>query len=257
MAKKITDILRKKSGVKITFSDKSVIDISNDAFLNQYLFIGQELETKQINEIVKLSELTKYMNYSLLVLKKSHVTETLMKEKLLKKGANSSQTNLIVKRLKENDLICDDAYLEDLLCYYDEKLYGEKKIRKLLIDKKFDSNKVNSLKFSYKDEYKKAKQSLPLLEKKYSKLSSNKKKEKIYASLINNGFISEVVKDAIKEISLNNDEHNILIDYEVVFRRLSKKYEGKKLYNKLFESLRNKGYEYDVIEDILKEKKHE
>lgn len=254
MNKVISKINKTKATVKIDFEDKTSIKITNDAFLSNYFYVGKSLTAQEVKELEKLSALTKYLNYALSLLKKSHYTEAMMREKLLKKGCKESYCNTIIKRLKDNDLIFDQMYMLDLLSYYEELNYGENKIKKLLIAKKFDKEKVNSLKFPYKTELFKAKNNLPLLEKKHQKISSNKKKNKIYTSLYALGFKKDVINEVMIFVGENNDKHNIQIDYEVSYRKLSKKYQGKTLYNKMFTALKNKGYEYDVIYDLLKEK---
>ena len=257
--KLITKIKINKKDVTISFG-KEKIKISQDAFTLSYLYVGKELSNKEIKELKDVSELAKLMKYCLSLLEKGHLTEWKLREKLYAKEATKSQVDSLIKRLKVTDLINDDAFIEDHLAWAEERCIGKNKIIKELKDRGIVEERINKIKFSDKEEKRKALIQLPKLEKKYDKFSYEKKKQHVYAGLLSLGFDSHTANEAINRISSINmkEEHNKLkVDYTKTYARLSKKYDGYELQVKVMTTLRNKGYSYSGIKKMMEVKEND
>ena len=249
---KITKIKVNKKDIVISFGKNESIRVVKEVMANFYLYVGKELSKKEINEIVEFSENSIYLRYALSLLEKSHYSEWKMREKLYAKGANKSATDRIIKLLKHNDLIDDKAYALDLYYYLEEKNYGKNKIINYIKDKGIFDESMKQLRFSDSNEKKKALINLPKLEKKYSKYSYQQKKEHIYSALIGLGFESDIALSTlnkVREPKEKEEKAKLDRDFQNCVNKMKRKYEGRELKEKVYASLRNKGYRSN---DILK-----
>ena len=247
--KTITKIKINKKNVVLYFG-KTRMEISPDAYATTYLYVGKVLTNKDISNLKSFSAIAELMKYALSLLKKGHYSEWRMREKLYAKEASKKDVDKIIGRLKANDLINDKMLIEDLIAYGDERSIGKNKILKELSAKGIFEENLSKIKFPYSKEKKKAMCQLPKLERKYASYSYENKKQHIYNGLVSLGFESIVIEEVINKISPidEKDEKNkINKDFDKIYERLSKKYEGKQLKDKVFMSLKNKGYRYGDI----------
>ena len=84
--KVIRKIKFNKKAVAIVFSDGERIDISEEAYTSNYLYIGKELNQKEIDKLLQITSVKKLSTYAMSLLTKGHYTEWKMREKLYAKG---------------------------------------------------------------------------------------------------------------------------------------------------------------------------
>lgn len=248
----ITKILPHKEKVTIYFG-KERLSISNDTFSSFYLYKGKLVSKKEEDEILKIENASKYFKYAISLLSKSIYTEWKIREKLYNKGADKTTVDRLIALLKRNDLICDKAFIEDYLEYANEKNMGKNKILTNLAAKGIFKEELVKLSFSRTSELNKAKKYLNKLDKQYSKYSDLSKREHIKQALVRYGFDLDVANEVSKLAkSSSPKEENVKLkkDLAAAKTRLSKKYKGKELREKIFASLISKGYK---INDIIKE----
>ena len=253
--KTITKINFTKKGVSVFFS-KQRISISKDAYVNSFLYVGKTLSDKEINELTKETRLNKLFSYSLSLLKKGHLSEWKLREKLYAKEASKSDVDYIIKRLKMNNLIDDHMLALDYVEYASEKNIGKNKIIQNLKEKGIFDSEIEKIHFKDSEERRKANDLLPLLEKKYQREPYNKKKSHIYQTLISRGFNESIALstvEKIKGIDEKDESNKIKKDYEKVYRRLSSRYEDNELKEKIFKALKNKGYRYKDIQKVMEQ----
>jgi regulatory protein len=253
--KTITKINHTKKGVTL-YLDQTKLVITQDAFLSQYLYVGKTLTNKEINSLKHISMEAKLIDYSLSLLKKNHYTEWKMREKLYNKDADKEQVDFVIKKLKTHDLINDFMYAMDYTEYCHENNVGKNKIIQGLKTRGVFEKDINKIKFSSTLEKQKAKNQLAKLEKKYDKLAYRKKRDHIYSSLISLGFDHDIaidIVDKMKPMKENEEKNKIDRDFLLINRRLSNKYEGKELKEKVFKALHNKGYSYSKIKTVMEE----
>ena len=257
--KKIRKVRICKSKVVITFTDKTKMDISQDTYASFYLFDGKELSYEELKEIKEVNSISAMLNIALGIIKKSVITEKKIKEKLYAKGGDKKKIEQVIKTLKENNLIDDKAYVQDFLIYAEEKKMGQFKIIEELRKRGIDDKDLKGLSFKESKEFEKAKSLLNSLERRYSKYSFIEKKQHIYTNLVSHGFSSEVASKISALVKQDSKvEKNVLAnDFDKAYKRLSIKFEGKELYDKVVKSLLQKGHKYSEIRKKIEEKANE
>ena len=113
--KVIKKIKFNKKAVAIVFSDGERIDISEEAYTSNYLYVGKELDQKQIDRLLQITSVKKLSAYAMSLLTKGHYTEWKMREKLYAKGGEKPDVDYIISKLKELDLLNDKEFIEDFL----------------------------------------------------------------------------------------------------------------------------------------------
>ena len=123
-----------------------------------------------------------------------------------------------------------------------------KELEKLGIDNSLILEEINKI-----DEYIWIEKVKKIIEKRKKSNKLNKKmfvlKTKAY--LNNLGYYKKTIEEVINCIEINEDIDVIKNEYEKVKRKLSRKYEGQKLKEKIKLSLYNKGYNLENILEII------
>ena len=252
--KVIKKIKVNKKAIAVTFSDGERIDISEEAYVSNYLYVGKELTQKDIDKLLQITSVKKLSTYALSLLSKGHYTEWKMREKLYAKGGEKPDVDYVINKLKELDLLDDKAYIEDFLGYAEEKLWGKNKIKQELLKKGIFAEEIEKIHFNVNTEKKKAIALIPSLEKKYAKYSYQQIKQHIYAALISRGFDHDVANYALSKISgkdEKDEKKKLKEDFKKIYARFSKKYEGRELKERVYRSLISKGYKYSDISELL------
>ena len=246
-----------KEKVIISFKNGDKLDVSKDTFSSFYLFVGKEVSDAEYKKIKELNDITSLLNIALGVLKRSVVTEYKMRQKLYKKGAYKKDVDEVIKWLKQHDLINDDAYIEDFLEYASEVNMGQNKIKEKLYEKGISKERIEKIRFSETKERQKAKNLLPKINKKYIDLVGDNKKQHVYNFYVSHGFSSKIASEMVS--LLPNDEKRTIKkslekDFEIVYKRFSRQYEERELFDHIFKSLKAKGYSYQDIRKKWEEK---
>lgn len=256
--KTITKIKINKNDVSLYFGKKK-ITISNDAYLLSYLYVGKTMGKKEISTLLECSQRVKLLNYAMSILKKGHYTEWKMREKLYAKEATKPVVNSIILKLKEIDLINDKMFLEDYICYAEEKGYGKNRVLKDLQEKGIFLQDLKKIKFSESSERKKARQQVEKNDSKMIRLSFEKRKQKHYQHLLAYGFDSALALEVINKTIMDRpkeEQDNLKKDYQKVYQRLVTKYEGLELRKRIYAALKNKGYRYASIVKLMEENQY-
>ena len=253
-SKKIKSIKAFKDHVTLYFGKGEPLRISKEAFVSSYLYVGKSLTNKDIAYLEEITAMTTLLNYALSIVSKKHISEKEMMEKLLKKEDNYTAAKNVITKLKENDLLNDKAFMEDLIIWDNERCFGENKIIKHLKDKGIPDSLIKKASFPVTNERKKAKSLLDKLEKKYDRFAYISKKKHVYQALVSQGYNMEVAKEVAELVKKGNDKQEISLlkkDYEKALKRYERKYEGYQLKQKLYAYLVSKGYSYKDIKKVL------
>lgn len=249
--KLITNIEKKKSSINVYMSDER-LEISSFAMLETNLYVGKTLYEEDINELIKLTNVSKNLDYAYSLLKKKRYSEKRLVEKLVNKNATNEEIEFIINKLKTSGLINDEELLKDLIEISNSKLFGRLRILDEIKKQGLSLVEADKL-LPYEKEDEKFAQFIEETNKKLINLPKLKKIEKIKQKAINYGYNQEQI-DSIDYNSLLDDEDNEIISLEKELKtavlRLEDKYDGKLLKDKVFKSLMGKGYSYNSI-DIL------
>ena len=249
-----------KDHVTLSFVKKETLKISKEAYLSSYLYEGKSISNKEISKLKELTALSTLLNYAMNLISKRHYSERKMYEKLYKKEANKAAAMSVISKLKENDLLDDKAYMEDLIAWDDERGFGKNKTIKHLKEQGIPDSLIAKAHFSQSNELKKAKGLVPKLDRKYNRYAFNNKKKHVYQALLAQGFDYEVAKEAIELVrgdSPRLEREKLINDYKKVYKRLESKYEGYQLRQKIYSALLSKGYKGKDIKLVLEEYSYE
>ena len=183
-----------------------------------------------------------------------------MFEKLKAKEDNYQAINNVIDKLKENDLLDDKAYMEDLIAWDDERLFGKNKIIKHLKDQGIPDNILSKAHFSHSNELKKAKGLIPKLERKYARYGHENKKQHIYQALLSQGYEYDIAKEVLNLVKMGKpkeEKQKLVNDFKKIKDRYKKKYEGYELKQKIYAALAQKGYKHTEIKQVLEEYNNE
>ena len=243
-----------KDHITLTFAKREKLTISKEAYLSTYLYVGKNLSKKEIDNLLEITALSTLLNYALSLVSKRHYSEKKMYLKLKAKEDNHQTIIKVIEKLKESDLLDDKAYMEDLIAWDDERLFGQKKIIEHLKREGIPDALIAKAHFSHSNELKKAKGLIPKLERKYSRYGYENKKKHIYQALLVQGFDYEVAKEALNDVkkdSPKEEQNKLLNDFKKIQKRYLHKYEGYELKKKIYAALAAKGYKHSDIKIVM------
>ncbi|MBR2577403.1 MAG: RecX family transcriptional regulator, partial [Erysipelotrichaceae bacterium] len=171
---------------------------------------------------------------------------------------NEKQISSIIDRLAEYGLVDDYRYALNKVSSFNASLMSRKamkyKLKRLGIsDEIIEKTVVNYPDSELMNAKTKAKKYLAAARNK----SLNAKKQLIYSKLINDGFNSEMAKEAVSVLDFSDSimmEKDILRkEAQKAKKKYEKKYEGTELRNRVYLSLVSKGFGYDNIYAIINE----
>ena len=249
-----------KDHVTLSFRKKETLKISKEAYLSSYLYVGKSLSKKEIIKLEEITALSTLLNYALSLVSKRHFSEKKMYEKLMAKESNRNAALSVINKLKENDLLDDKAYMEDLVAWDDERHFGKNKIIKHLKEQGIPDNIIAKAHFSASNELKKAKGLIPKLDKKYNRYAFEIKKQHVYQALLAQGYDYEIARETINLLKADKpklEKEKLVNDFKKIKSRYSKKYEGYQLKQKINAALLNKGYKSKDIKIVLEEDAYE
>ena len=227
---------------QVTIDDVDVI-LYDDIIIKHQLLLKQVITKNELDLIRKDNDF--YGNYLLAVnyIKKKLRSREEVRKYLVKQEVNNTDTNKIIDLLEKNKVIDNnifcEAYLHDKMSYSSA---GPLKIRNDLEKLKIEENIINKKMSEYTTEIEREK-----IEKYIDKkLKNNKKslyelKNSVLNYLVSNGYHRELVIDALG--SLKIDESLVYErEYQKLYNKLSKKYEGKELEYHIKQKLYQKGF---------------
>lgn len=243
----------KKSGkkYKIQFENKTKINTYDDVILNNGLLFNKEIDEDLLN---KLNVESNY--YDIYYKTLNYITRKLRSEKEIneyidKLKVNENDKKNIIKKLKEIGFIDDKkftkAYISDRINLSND---GPYKIKKELLNHNIDEEFIDENLSKIDNE---------MIIDKISKLISKKIKNSKYTGfilkqktveyLVNLGFDRGIVSSIYDEFDINNDEL-LKKEYEKIYKKLSIKYRGKELENKVKNKLFKKGFTIEEINRV-------
>ena len=115
--KTISKLKVSKKKVTLYFSNKTKASFNIEVMANFYLYEGKTISDKTLKEMKDFDSSLALFNYAMTLVKKGHISEWKMREKLYSKEAKKSEVDKIIKFLKSNDLINDKMLILDTIEY--------------------------------------------------------------------------------------------------------------------------------------------
>lgn len=238
-----------KNKYRVYFDNNLKIDLNDNIILKYELLLKKEIDQKTFDKMIldnnKEDIYNKAVNYiSIKIRSKEEIYDYLNK-----KGYEKEDIVNTIDRLKKNNLLNDDLYIKS---YIHDKFYlssdGLNKIKKYLLDLKLDENIIDN----YLDEIDREE----IIDKLNKLVDKKIKSTKSYSGnilrlrLINYFYELGYDKNDIEEV-LNNknlvDIDSGIKEYNKLYNKYSKKYEGYELENLIRNKLYQKGYDLNEI----------
>lgn len=237
---------------KIYLDNDAIINTYDDVILKNNLLYHKEIKEELIEELIKDNNYYDLYHKCISFISKRLRSEKEVREYLKKYTSNNKDIDKIINKLKEigliDDLLFMKAYIIDRITFsnvgplkiIDELL--EHDIDKALIDIEIEN--IDPLIIRQKLE--------KYINKKVAnntKYSSLMLKQKLENELLNYGYRKEDIMPLLDKCNIKN---NIEVEFKKQYKKLTSKYSGNELVDKLKIKLYQKGYSKEEIEEIVK-----
>jgi regulatory protein len=263
----ITKITRQKNNQErynIYVNEQYSFAVDENTLIKFGLQKGKVLEQFEIDEIQYEDEIAKAFNKGLSFLSFQMRSEHEVKQRLLQAGHGEAVVQEALHKLTRLGFLNDESFSKALLETRKRTAKkGPAAIRQDLIQKGIDKSLQQQVlsTFSHDEQLKIATE----LAEKAVRSNSNKTpaqvKQKIQDVLLRKGYSYSVVSEVLDHIKLEKqgDEWSDLIEAqgEKVWRKYSAKFAGFELYQKVKQSLYQKGFPIDVINEFIEQKEQQ
>lgn len=232
-----------------------------ETIINRYgLYKGKVIEREEFDALNDYEKVSGAYARALKFLTVKDYTRKQIIEKLNRLDLyDDIQIDMTVNLLTEKNLINDEEYAIDYLQRASKLGLGIHKAIANLRMKGIDEEIIEKHRDAYgeEQEYQAA---LEIVEKAYRNNSKKSRAAMIDAisdKLYLKGFSSAVITKVMSSFDFyTNDELEeelILKEFDKAFKRYGQKYDGRQLYNKIYVYLMRKGFDYQLIKQVLKE----
>lgn len=247
---KIEKITKTKSGKYILELDnKEKIKTYDEVILNNNLLFNKEISSELLNQINKENIYYDAYNKVLKFISTKMRSEVEINKYLDKLEVINKDE--IINKLRSINLINDNAFLKAYI--YDKfnlSLNGPYKIKKELLDHNIDGNLIDEELNKYNDLLSGRINKLITKKLKVNKKSVYMFKQKIVIDLIDLGYSKDMIIEELDKFNLD-ESNNIKKDYDVLYKKLSKKYQNNELKFQIKNKLFSKGYSIDNINEVI------
>ena len=243
---KILKFTKKKDGMySLLLENDDLIVVHEDLILKHGLLLHKEIDEDQIEKIEEEN-----LNYTAKGVALKYITvrfrsEKEVKEYLSKKGVNKEIIDFTIESLKKEGYINDDNFSKMFI--HDKinlSMDGPYKVRKELENLGINESIINNnIEIYTKDiEIEKINKIIDKQIKTNHNKSNYILKNKILNYLKNNGYDSSLSISIIEKKSLGNEKDIAKVEYEKLYKKLSKKYSGSELEYKIKQKMYQKGF---------------
>ena len=249
--KKIYKIKKNKNKYTIILNDNTSFSFYSDTLVKYNLLKPRVISDKEFEEIINYNNYIEAYNVALKYLTIKLRTRKEIERKLSEYPKEVTES--VIKKLENigylNEIKYIQAFINDQITLGNKgPTYIIKELEKLGIDNSLILEEINKI-----DEdiwIEKVKKIIDK-RKKSKKLSKKMFVLKTKAYLNNLGYYKKTIDEVINCIEINEDVDVIKNEYEKIKRKLSRKYDGQKLREKIKLSLYNKGYDLENILEII------
>jgi regulatory protein len=259
---KLISLEKKKRLYKAEFDNKKIIYVTEDTIVRFFLSKGGEYDDATIAEIEEFADFSRGKGLAYYYLNFKARTKMEVIKYLKDHDIPGKQIARIIDELEASGFVNDQTYTDS---YIRGKILGGGNgpyvIKQKLKEKGVDLNLIDDrLESLYGEEVQIAvasKVAEKLVRAKFSRIPYNQLKQKVLENLTSKGFNFGVSKIAWESLDLDRDSENeqelLAVEFGKQYRRLSRKYEGYDLKQRLTQALARKGFTFDDIGDYLRE----
>lgn len=235
---------------KIEFINGNSLTLYEDVILDNNILYKKDIDDALFNKIIEDNKFYDVYNKTLkyVLTKMRSIFET---ERYIEKyEIPLNEKNKIIDKLKSINLLNDELYAS---AYIADKINlsndGPLKIKNDLISKSVDESIIISELNKYDKEIFIEKIKKLISKKKNTKYSNYVFKQKIYSYLINLGYDGSDITPLLNYIE-SDTSYQLKKEYDNLYSKLSKKFEGKELKFQLNSRLYKKGFSMEEINNI-------
>ena len=246
---KILKYKKIKNKYRVYFDNDLKIDLNDNIILKYELLLKKEIDNKTFDKMILDNNKEDIYNLAVKYISIKIRSREEIYNYLNKKGYEKEDINNTINRLEKNNLINDDLYIKS---YIHDKFYlssdGFNKIKKYLLDLKLDESIID--KYIEEIDREDIIDKLNKLVDKKIKSTKNYSGNVLRFRLMNYFYELGYDKSDIEEV-LNNkslvDIDSGIKEYNKLYNKYSKKYDGYELENFIRNKLYQKGYDLNEI----------
>ena len=242
----------KSNKYNVTLEDGEVLKLYDDVIVKYSLIRYKEIKDEELDDLVKYNEsLDAY--YSALKYLTIKMRSEWELKKYLSRKYEDDVINETISKLKKDGYLNRELYIK---CYVDDAValsnVGPNKIRKELSKLGFFDDEMEYVSLIDDEVW------LGKLDKIVSKkinsnhrYSTNKLKEKLLYDLSNDGYYKWMIEQVIKSKEFKEDDGLVQKEYDKLYRKLARKYDGSELTYQIRQRLYMKGFNSLEIEKVF------
>lgn len=241
---KINKYKKLRNGRYKVILDNCELELYEEVILKYSLLIKKEVDETLLLDINKDNSYYEVYYTALNSIKSRFKGVYDTKEFLLKKEFDPDNVDLVIDKLINQGYLNDRSYAKS---YINNKMIttnnGPYKIKKELLNHKIDINIIDEELEIFSEE-----EQIEKIEKLSNRfLKSNRTRggsilrQKISNDLVNYGYDSKLINRVISKLDFSVDDDLYKREYDKLYRKLSRKYEGSELEYKIKEKLYLKG----------------
>lgn len=255
---KITKIEKKKRLYLVEIDETDKLYVTEDTIVHFMMTKGMSLTKAELADIKTFAQFSYGKNLALYHLSFKKRTEKEVRDYLVQHEIDDKIIPQVLKNLKEDKWIDDENYARQVIesnlhtgdkgAYVLKQKLMQKGIAPSILDRLLADMDFTELAEKIAEK---------LLRKYQTRLPKKALEDKFLQFLVNKGFSFSEAKAALSNLEVQKDDEQeeelIYQELEKQHRRLSKKYEGYDLKQRLSQALARKGYDYDDIRSALRD----
>jgi regulatory protein len=255
---KIGKYTKLKSNKYSVVIDDITVKLYDDVIVKYELLRLKEIDDKLFKEIIEYNDRLEAYYKSL-----KYITKKLRTEKEIYKYLDKDYSKDIIletiDKLKRMGYLNKELYLKS---YISDQIYmtlnGPNKIKKDLICLGYEEDELKDIIEEIDDDtwLSKVEKIVNKKIKSNRNLGSNKLKEKLVYDLSNMGYYKWMIEDVIHNIEFNSDLNILEKEYNKLYTKLSKKFDGSSIDYQIRMKLLQKGFYSSEIDEFIQNKKN-
>lgn len=239
---------------KLTLQNKDSITTYDDIIIKYNLLYRKEIDENIMEELLKATMLSDIYHKSVKKITTKYMSEKEYEKWVSKYQLAESELDSIFKRLRETGLLNDRRFAK---AYASDKArlskYGPYQIRKDLEEHGLSSDIIEEAMDEIDEVFMKEKLEKAILKKmnQNHKHSSYSLKQKLVSEFTMLGFLKEDIIDILNHVEFKEDDAILKKEYEKIYHKLSRKYEGNELLFQVKNKLYQKGFSGELIKKYM------
>lgn len=255
---KIGKYTKLKSNKYSVVIDDITVKLYDDVIVKYELLRLKEIDDKLFKEITEYNDRLEAYYKSL-----KYITKKLRTEKEIYKYLDKDYSKEIIletiDKLKRMGYLNKELYLKSYLSdQVHMSLNGPNKIKKDLVSLGYDEDEIKESIESIDNDIwlDKVQKIVNKKIKSNSNLGSNKLKEKLVYDLSNMGYYKWMIEDIIHSTEFSSDSNILEKEYNKLYTRLSRKFDGSSIDYQIRMKLLQKGFYSSEIDEFMQNKKN-